>query len=149
MSTAFHYRNHSDQVYLSLVMTEIMVTSMPSLFPVRPMSESLSPKPCIRSLRPKICILPELTESKIPVQSPLYQKLTAEEEARACALVSSLRDIDCLLGCQLEDINLRDDKKRLKPISLGDPSNSPCMMRRMKSGFSAAATLALQETKSV
>lgn len=127
----------------------MMVTSLHPLFPVCPLGESLPSKPCIRSLRPKICILPELTEKKIPVQSPLYKKLTAEEEAHARALVCSLRDIDCLLGDQLENINLRDDKKRLKPISLGDPSNSPCMLRRMKSDFSAAATLTLQATKSV
>lgn len=124
-------------------MTEIMVTP-PSPLLLSSMSESTSQKPYYRSFQPKICILPEFTESKATVQSPLYKRLTGEEEARACALVFALRDVDRQLDSQLETINLRDDKKRLKAVCLGDPSNSPCMLRRGGNCFSTAATLALQ-----
>ena len=125
-------------------MTEIMATP---LLPLSSLGESASQKPCYRSFRPKICILPAPTESKATVQSPLYKRLTGKEEVRAYALVSALRDVDCELDDQLECINLRDDKKRLKVVCLGDPSNSPCMLNRGRNSFYTATTLALQETK--
>ena len=100
------------------------------------LSEYAPYKPCNRSFRPKICILPEPCENKIAVQSRVYKELTQQEATRAYALVSSLRDIDSLLDCQLEATNLRDDKKRLRAVCLGDPSNSPCMLKR--GNFSAA-----------
>lgn len=63
-------------------------------------------------------------------QSPVYRNLTPEEESKAQALVIALRDLSSQLDDQLEDFNLRDSRKRMKAIQLGDPCNSPCLQKR-------------------
>lgn len=120
-------------------MTEIMLAPLCSL-------SALSLKAYFSPLDPDLCLSPVQKSGKTSSLA-VYIDLTSEEEMQAHALVSALEEVSDQLDQEMEAFCLRDHMKRLKVVSLGDPSRSRWLQRRGKGNFFNAAPAALSKVE--